>query len=131
MANPFSEYKKRSVSTMTPMEVIVKLYNEIEKQLAIGINATENKDFTTANKAYVKAQDCISALRMGLDMNVDMSKNLDSLYDYFYQETVNANLTKDVTVAKSLIPIIGDLKEAFSTISIMPKDEITNQASVG
>ena len=34
MVNPYSAYKKSSVSTMTPVEVVIKLYAEIERQLA-------------------------------------------------------------------------------------------------
>ena len=30
MVNPYSAYKKSSVSTMTPVEVVIKLYAEIE-----------------------------------------------------------------------------------------------------
>ena len=44
MSNPYSAYKKQSVSTMTPVEVVIKLYSETERQLAIGVSAIESKD---------------------------------------------------------------------------------------
>ena len=42
MVNPYSAYKKQSVQTMTPVEVVIKLYSEIERQLAIGVSAVED-----------------------------------------------------------------------------------------
>ncbi len=45
MINPYSEYKKQSVTTMTPVEVVIKLYSEIERQLAIGMDFVEKKNY--------------------------------------------------------------------------------------
>ena len=60
MVNPYSAYKKSSVSTMTPVEVVIKLYAEIERQLAIGVSCVEEKkDNAKANEAFLKAQECI------------------------------------------------------------------------
>ena len=78
MINPYSEYKKQSVTTMTPVEVVIKLYSEIERQLAIAISYVEAKDNMKANTAFIKAEDCIDALRESLDMSIPISKELDS-----------------------------------------------------
>lgn len=43
MVNPYAQYKKQSVETMTPVEVVIKLYSEIEKQCAIGMDFVEKK----------------------------------------------------------------------------------------
>ena len=51
MSNPYSAYKKQSVSTMTPVEVVIKLYSETERQLAIGVSAIESKDIKKAHEA--------------------------------------------------------------------------------
>lgn len=78
MSNPYSAYKKQSVSTMTPVEVVIKLYSETERQLAIGVSAIESKDIKKAHEALMKAQELIGALRGSLDKDVPISKNLDS-----------------------------------------------------
>lgn len=128
MINPYSEYKKQSVATMTPVEVVIKLYSEIERQLAIGIAATEElHDNAKANAAFQKAQDCISALRESLDMSVPISSNLDKLYVFFYNEAVKANIHKDCTSVKKIIPMVGELRDAFTQISQMTKEEIEAQ----
>ena len=128
MVNPYSAYKKSSVSTMTPVEVVIKLYAEIERQLAIGVSCVEEKkDNAKANEAFLKAQACISALRESRDMSIPISNNLEQLYVFFYKEMINANIHKDCTEIKKIIPMIADLRDAFTQISQMTKEEIEAQ----
>lgn len=128
MVNPYSAYKKSSVSTMTPVEVVIKLYAEIERQLAIGVSCVEEKkDNAKANEAFLKAQECISALRESLDMSIPISNNLEQLYVFFYKEMISANIHKDCTEIKKIIPMIADLRDAFTQISQMTKEEIEAQ----
>lgn len=127
MVNPYSQYKKQSVTTMTPVEVVIKLYSEIERQLAIGIDFTEKKNFAKSNEAFIKAEDCIDALRETLDMSVPISKNLEDLYVFFYKVIVKANVSKELDEVKKIIPMIGELRDAFTQISQMTKEEIEAQ----
>ena len=128
MINPYAQYKKQSVTTMTPVEVVIKLYSEIERQLAIGIKGVEEKNYSKSNAAFIKAEDCIDALREALDMSVPISQNLESLYIFFYKEIVKANVSKDCTEINKIIPMIGELRDAFPQISQMTREEIEAQA---
>lgn len=128
MPNPYSQYKKQSVQTMTPVEVVIKLYSEIERQLAIGVKSVEDKDFSKSNNAFIKAEDCIDALREALDMSIPISQNLESLYVFFYKEIVKANVSKDTTEVKKIIPMFGELRDAFTQVSQMTREEIEAQA---
>lgn len=128
MQNPYAQYKKQSVTTMTPVEVVIKLYSEIERQLAIGIKGVEEKDYSKCNNAFIKAEDCIDALREALDMSIPISQNLESLYIFFYKEIVKANVSKDCTEIQKIIPMVGELRDAFTQISQMTREEIEAQA---
>ena len=79
MNNAFSAYKKQSVTTLTPGDVVVKLYMEAERQLNRASYYIPLKNYEETNKALIKAQDVINALRSCLDMKIPVSKNLDSL----------------------------------------------------
>ena len=131
MSNPYAAYKKQSVSTRTPVEVVIKLYSETERQLAIGVSAIEEKDIMKAHNSLVKAQELLGALRGALDMDIPISKNLDQLYDFFQRTAEKANMKKDAATAeevKKIIPMIADLRDAFTQISQMTKEEIEAQA---
>lgn len=129
MPNPYSAYKKQSVQTMTPVELIIKMYSETERQLAIAVCAIEEvKDIKKSNDALIKAQEILGALRGALDMSVPISKNLNDLYTFFQQCAMRANIRKDATEIKKIIPMIADLRDAYTQISQMTKEEIEAQA---
>lgn len=127
MVNPYAQYRKQSVETMTPVEVIIKLYSEIEKQCAIGMDFVEKKNYAKSNDAFIKAEDCIDALREVLDMSIPISQNLDDLYIFFHKTIVKANITKDLTDLKKVVPMIAELRDAWTQISQMTREEIEAQ----
>lgn len=128
MSNPYSAYKKQSVTTMTPVEVVIKLYSETERQLAIAVNAIEDtRDVKKAHNSLIKAQELLGALRGALDMSIPISSNLDQLYDFFQRTAEKANIHKDATEIKKIIPMIAELRDAFTQISQMTKEEIEAQ----
>lgn len=127
MVNPYAQYKKQSVETMTPVEVVIKLYSEIEKQCAIGMDFVDKKNFAKSNEAFIKAEDCIDALREALDMSIPISQNLDDLYIFFYKTIVKANISKDLTDLKKVVPMIAELRDAWTQISQMTREEIEAQ----
>lgn len=127
-SNIYSNYKRQSVSTLTPMEVVVKLYDECERQLNRATHFIEKKNYADTNAALMKAVDIVSALRSVLDLDIEMGKSLDSLYEYFTREIIAANLKKDAAKIIEIIPMIGELKDAFTQISKMSKEQISLQA---
>ncbi len=129
MSNPYSTYKKQSVQTMTPVEVVIKMYSEIEKQLAIGVYSIEEvPNIKKRNEALIKAQELLGALRGALDMSVPISKNLEQLYVFFQTEAMKANIHNNASEIKKIIPMVADLRDAFTQISQMTKEEIEAQA---
>ena len=118
MSNPYSAYKKQSVSTMTPVEVVIKLYSETERQLAIGVSAIESKDIKKAHESLMKAQELLGALRGSLDMDIPISNNLDQLYDFFQRSAANANLNKDAEHAEELKKIMPRAKWCDTLICV-------------
>lgn len=127
--NAYSAYKRQSVTTMTPMEIIVKLYDECEKQLNRSVFFIENRKYEDANKALTKSAEIVQALQGGLNMNIPMSANLDSLYNYFYREIINANVKKDTAIIKTILPMLTDLHEAFTQVSKMSREQIQMQGN--
>ncbi|MCM1054191.1 MAG: flagellar export chaperone FliS [Bacteroides sp.] len=127
--NPYAAYKKQSVSTMTPIEIVIKLYSETERELNRAAVFIENKNYESANKSLNKSVDLIAALRSVLDVNLPIGKNLDSIYTFLERQIINANVKKDVELIKTLLPMIGELKDAFTQISTMSKDEIAAQSA--
>lgn len=113
---------------MTPIEIVVKLYSETERQLNRAVYFIDGKDYEGANTSLNKSRELLSALRSVLDMDIPVSKNLDSLYDYFVREITTANVKKDKTGIEAILPMVAELRDAFSQIAAMPKAQTMPQA---
>lgn len=126
--NPYATYKKQAVTTMTPIEIVVKLYSETERELNRAVVFIDQKDFEKANKSLTKSGDLINALRSVLNVKLPIGQNLDALYSFFERQIITANVKKDKEIINSLIPMVGELKDAFTQIASMSKDDIALQA---
>lgn len=111
----YAQYKQQSIVTLTPGEIIVKLYDEAIKRCNFSVKYLEEKDFEAANVSLKKAQDIVSYLKSSLDSSYDISNNLSQLYDYSKSQLVAANIKKDPQPVLEVIPILKDLREAFDT----------------
>ena len=60
-------------------------------------------------------------------MKIPVSKNLDSLYEYFNREIVEANIKKDKAKVDALLPMIAELREAFAEINSMSREQMEAQ----
>jgi len=123
MQNTHISYKKQAISTMTPVELVIKIYDECERQLNRSVHFIENKDYEGAHLALDKTGQLINALRSVLDMEVrEISNNLDSLYEYFFVQILLADNRKDIGIINKILPQISELKDAFVQVSKLPKD---------
>ena len=61
-------------------------------------------------------------------MSIPIANNLEQLYVFFYNEIVKANIHKECSTVKKIIPMVAELRDAFTQISQMTKEEIEAQA---
>lgn len=104
-ANAYANYKQASVETATPEKLLLMLFDSGIKFLNLGKLAIEQKDYSLANKNFVKVQDILFELRVSLDMDKggEIAANLYKLYDFYRNEVMKANITKD---AELLPPVL-------------------------
>ncbi|GHV46227.1 hypothetical protein FACS189499_00920 [Clostridia bacterium] len=127
MSNPYAAYKKQTVQTMTPIELIVKLYDALERELNRGIHFIEEKDFEKANNSLKHALELTEGLEDGLDLKYDIGGDLYRIYNFLCNEILLANTKKDADIIRNLLPQISELKDAFVQISKMSKEQIAIQ----
>ena len=111
--NPYQQYQRQSVMTMTQGEMLTKLYDEVIKQMSGAKICLTEKDLSGVNNALQKAQRIVFSLKSTLDFKYEISGNLDALDDFFIERTVQANLKKDAAMLDEIIPMIEDLRDTF------------------
>ncbi len=111
--NPYEEYKKQSIMTMTPGELVVQLYRGCSKKLNLAIMYMEEDMPEKAEDALYKAQRIVNYLNASLDRKIELSGNLHALYDYFITRIVKAKIRMDPEIVREIIPMIDGLGDSF------------------
>ncbi|MCI8649713.1 MAG: flagellar export chaperone FliS [Anaerotruncus sp.] len=111
--NPYQKYQQQSVMTMTKGEMLIKLYDETIKQMSAAVLFIGEKDYAGTNRALQKSQQILRYLKATLDFKYKVSADLNSLYDYFIEQTIQANMKKQASQLEVIIPMVEELRDAF------------------
>lgn len=114
MNSPYDNYRQQSVMTMTRGEMLVKLYDEIVRQINIAQRAIEEKDMAASNNSLQKCQKILNYLDVTLDMKYEVSAGLSSLYQFFIEKIISANVRKDNKDLPAISAMISDLRDTFA-----------------
>lgn len=112
--NPYAQYQEQSMMTMTPGELLQKVYAGLIKFLNMSASAIDEGNYQNANVYLQKSQDILTYLRSHLDHQIPISAQLDSLYTFFYQQCIEANVRKDKTYILPVIDMIDSLAKTYA-----------------
>ena len=117
LTNAQDTYKKQSVMTASPAELIVMLYEGLKRNMLLAKRAINKKDTNAAHNALMKALAIVEELVRSLDMSVPMSEDLNNLYEYMIRAICEINIKKDPELIDPLTDMIQELKEAWEAVS--------------
>lgn len=109
----YQTYRQQSVMTMTQGEMLKRLYDEIITQLNAATIYIKEKEISKTNEALKKSQKIFYHLKGSLDFQYEVSNNLNALYDFFIEQTIQANVKKDATPLADVIEMVTDLRDTF------------------
>ena len=113
MNNPYAKYKEQSVTTATPEELTLMLYNGCIKFINLAEVYIEEKDYEKSNLNIQKAQDIIQELNITLNMDYEISQNLRQLYTFVNEKLLDANIKKDKQALFDAKEIVSDLRDTW------------------
>lgn len=111
--NSIQHYKEQSISTMTPNELLLLLYDELVKNLMRCGLALDQEQFDVMEASVDKAQDIIRYLDDILDDQYPISQNLHKMYDYFGYQLARVKIGRNRKVLDEVQPMVIDLRESF------------------
>lgn len=111
--NAYNQYKQNSIQTASPEELTLMLYNGLVKFIMRGIDSVEKHNISEAHNNIVRAQDIISEFINTLDMNYEISKSLNSIYDYMMNRLIDANISKDVGILEEVLGFAKVLRDTW------------------
>lgn len=108
------QYVENSIYTASHEELTLMLYNGLVKFIMIAQNAMEQNNVEKANANIIRAQDIISEFRATLDMKYEISKSLDSIYEYMNRRLVDANVKKDKQILEEVLGYARELRDTWN-----------------
>ena len=114
-------YRKQSILTANPAELIVLLYDGLKKNLLLAKRHIDRRNAFAAHECLMKGQAIVEELINCLDMNIQLSEDLLALYEFMLHEMAEANLKKDSSFIPPVVDIVTELEEAWEAIAASNK----------
>ena len=124
-SNAYNAYQKTNINTASQGRLVVLLYEGIVKQLTAALVYIEKDGRIVPGNiekygiCIQKAQAIITELQVSLDMDKggDIARNLMSLYVFFNEELLAANINHDKEKLEFVLKMVKDLTESWKQIA--------------
>lgn len=114
--NPFQSYQQNSVTTASPGELTLMLYNGCLKFIRFAKKAMVENQIEEKNTNLIKAQKIIQELMMTLNMDIPVSKNMMSLYDYLHRRLIEANTKNDPAILDEVEGFVTEFRDTWKEV---------------
>ncbi len=111
--NVANQYKNQQAMTASPEELTLMLYNGAIRFVAESIQGIENNDMQKAHNANIRSQEIIREFRATLDMQYEIAKQLDPLYEYMEYQLLQANAKKDIVQLSEVKNMLQELRDTW------------------
>lgn len=116
VSNPYQSYQQNSVNTASPGELTLMLYNGCLKFIHLAKKAIEEKNIEMKNTNIQKAQSIIQELMVTLNMDIEVSKNMMSLYDFMNRRLMEANIKNDASILDEVEGLVTEFRDTWKEV---------------
>lgn len=116
VSNPYQSYQQNSVNTASPGELTLMLYNGCLKFIHQAKKAIEEKNIEMKNTNIQKAQSIIQELMVTLNMDMEVSKNMMSLYDFMNRRLMEANIKNDASILAEVEGLVTEFRDTWKEV---------------
>ena len=114
--NPYQTYQQNSVTTASPGELTMMLYNGCLKFIGKATTAIETNNISERNNNIQKAQNIIRELMVTLNMDMEVSKNMIVLYEYVLDRLTHANIKNEVQALKDAEVLVTEFRDTWKQV---------------
>lgn len=119
-------YKQNSVTTASPGELTLMLYNGCIKFLGKAKVAMQNKNIEEQNINILKTQAIVDELMTTLNMDIEISKQMLPLYEYMNHRLTEANIKNDSAIIEEVEGLVTEFRDTWKEVI-----KITRQQQYG
>ena len=120
--NPMAAYSTNKVTTATPAELTLMLYEGAIKFCNIAKVAMERNDMQSANLNIQKARNIIVELQTTLNFDYPVAKDFDAIYTFIFERMVEANVSKNPAVVEEILVQLRELRDIWRQVMKVARD---------
>lgn len=109
----YQRYREEALSTMTPGELLLTLYDELVKRLTLADLELEKGRYPTFEAAVDRSVEIIHYLSDTLDRQYPIGRDLARLYEYFCYELSRVKVGRNQTELRRVKGMVSELRDSF------------------
>lgn len=121
--NAYNAYKQNSVTTASPGELTLMLYNGCLKFLNRAKLAIDEKNIEERNYNIQRAQAIIAEFMSTLNMDIEISKQMLPLYEYMNRRLTEANIKNDPTIIEEVEGLVTEFRDTWKEVIKITREQ--------
>lgn len=109
-------YQQNSVSTASPGELTLMLYNGCLKFLNKAKEAIHENRINERNENLQKAQKIIQELMVTLNQEYEIAKQMMIMYEYMHYRLIQANIKNDVLMVEEVENLVMEFRDTWKEV---------------
>jgi flagellar secretion chaperone FliS len=109
-------YKQNSVSTASPGELTLMLYNGCLKFLNKAKQAMNENNIQERNTNLQKAQRIIQELMATLNQKYEIAKQMMVMYEYMNRRLIEANIKNDISIVEEVEGFVTEFRDTWKEV---------------
>lgn len=112
----YAAYATNKVTTASPGELTLMLYEGAIKFCNIAIVAIEKKDVMKAHQNIMKVERIIEEFQATLDHKYPVAEDFDNVYKYLLQRLIEANMKKDAEILEEVLKHLRTMRDTWKEV---------------
>ena len=112
----YAAYANNKITTASPAELKLMLYEGAIKFCNIAIAAIEEKDIQKAHNNIMKVQNIIQEFQATLNHKYPVAKDFDNVYSYLQERLVQANIKKDAEILQEVLGHLRTMRDTWKEV---------------
>ena len=123
MSFALNKYRSTRTTTVSPLQVLLQLYDGALRYLRAGADAIDARDPAARGVALSKAHAIVSELQATLDDSQapELCAQLHSLYDFILGQITTANAKRQTKPIDDAMKVLVELRSAWNELATQQK----------
>lgn len=115
MSNPMKAYQRVRITTASPAELVVMLYDGLARFIGLAADAIDEERWTDAGRNFERAIEIVGHLRDSLDESVSpaLVGSLDRTYVLWSRALIKAQLDRDAGSTRSVAVQVAEVSDSW------------------